>query len=212
MGNRSHKPRHILTDSPEFLNVIGNPDLQLMVTSLTDKNATVVRVELTEDLPCDGSNKIFPSQAFWSATGSSKREQGDVSNPVVGRRLALARALHKLANDLKHDADLEVQAAVPQTNTEEVTGPSFEELNRGLALSVTAELSNEPLVVSPAQEKSLGQVAFEHFQWQIGNDGQWNDLPSLRKGTWENVAREVQRAANPAPDGAGTIASTPWAG
>lgn len=88
-----------------------SPALSLDVEALVDKNAAVVRVRL--EIPDDLGAMVakYPMTEVWVVTGSSKRDKGDVSNPSLGRQLALARALEKLARELKRDASRQVQPA-----------------------------------------------------------------------------------------------------
>lgn len=68
--------------------------LSATVTILPDRNATAVSVSIEV---CDRNGE--PS--LIEATGSSKREQGDIYNADIARDLAVGRAFEKLGRKLK---------------------------------------------------------------------------------------------------------------
>ena len=63
------------------------------VETLIDRNATVARVVFMD----------------YVTTGSSKREPGDVYDPALGERFAIARALIALGEQMEDDATEEVR-------------------------------------------------------------------------------------------------------
>lgn len=76
-------------------------DLNVTVTALTDRNAAVASTELIKpDL-----------DLVATATGSSKRENGDVYDLRIGTELAVGRALVNLGRQLIHNANEEVRKA-----------------------------------------------------------------------------------------------------
>jgi Domain of unknown function (DUF1876) len=79
------------------------PEHDLSVSGLVDRNASVVQVIYTH---YDEGNGAY----FTQATGSSKREQGDVFDAELGYELALARALQNLSRKIKSQADAKIAA------------------------------------------------------------------------------------------------------
>ncbi len=98
---------------------------------LTDRNATVVQVTY-RSYPESYSTGITTT-----ATGSSKREQGDVFDAELGYDLALARALQNLSRKIKAQADAKLAAYY---HVEDVPEPVQEQATSG---AVWAEFAPE---------------------------------------------------------------------
>jgi hypothetical protein len=79
------------------------PEHDLSVSGLVDRNASVVQVIYTH---YDEDNGAY----FTQATGSSKREQGDIFDAELGYELALSRALQNLSRKIKSKADDKIAA------------------------------------------------------------------------------------------------------
>jgi len=74
-------------------------ELAVDITVLSDRNATVAQAEMLS--LCDA--QVMP-EAVATATGSSKREPGDIYNEDIAVKLAVARALTKLSRQLTSEA------------------------------------------------------------------------------------------------------------
>jgi hypothetical protein len=72
------------------------------VVVLVDRNATVADAALSYG---GGDDPVI------TATGSSKREQGDVTDDEIAVSLAVGRALEKLGRDLRRRGEAQVKAA-----------------------------------------------------------------------------------------------------
>jgi hypothetical protein len=66
---------------------------------------------LTDRNACTTELRVRFAGRKYRATGSAKREKGDVFNPRIGRTLATARALNDLAIQMEADAMAEVTAS-----------------------------------------------------------------------------------------------------
>lgn len=78
------------------------PGQQLNCWVLSDKDATVAKVELY----ASNGETLFKK----SATGSAKRERGDSYDQEIGDLLALGRALSKLGRKLEKQAQSKINA------------------------------------------------------------------------------------------------------
>lgn len=75
-------------------------------SALHDRNASVVSLRLVRATPNFG-----PLLYEYKASGSSKREKGDVHDEMTGELIALARALEDLSRQLLSDAGKRVKAS-----------------------------------------------------------------------------------------------------
>jgi uncharacterized protein (DUF3084 family) len=79
----------------------------LSASALQDKNASVAKVSVTKITDYSkGADYAF------EATGSAKREQGDVYDPLTGEMLAMSRALQSAARQLQSEANKRVAKAM----------------------------------------------------------------------------------------------------
>lgn len=76
--------------------------LTMDIEVLSDRNATVAQTYLASD--CAG----WP---LATATGASKREQGDIYDQGIAIDLAVGRALEKMGRKLRQRANANVKAA-----------------------------------------------------------------------------------------------------
>ena len=83
-----------------------NPAPSVTVSVLGSKNSTVARAVVTK------LTKDWTGQEYgFEAAESSKREKGDVFDPVTGELLALSRAFQRLSRDLASEANKRVKAS-----------------------------------------------------------------------------------------------------
>ena len=75
---------------------------EIQVTAIVDRNSTVVQI--------DYDSLFSPVGDYTTATGSSKREQGDIFDAELGYELALSRALQNLSRKIKSQADAKIAA------------------------------------------------------------------------------------------------------
>lgn len=80
-----------------------------MVTTqaLHDKNASVVNVQVAKR----SAEQYYPALYEFKASGSSKREQGDVHDEEIGELIAAARAFQSLSRQLMSEATKRVNAS-----------------------------------------------------------------------------------------------------
>ncbi len=72
----------------------------LDIHTLVDRNAAMAEV------------RYYTTDRMFIATGSSKRDKGDLFSPEVGRQIATARALQSLARYIEKDATARAPWAV----------------------------------------------------------------------------------------------------
>lgn len=77
---------------------------------LLDKNATVAEVALSD---------IFGITPMATATGSAKRDKGDVFNQEIAVNLAVGRALENLGRQLRRKGEAQVAEAQREAETED---------------------------------------------------------------------------------------------
>jgi len=81
---------------------------EIDVAALLDRNAAVVQLSIL----VVSDDKCFTTTI--SATGASKREQGDVFDPDLGYEFAMSRALQNLSRKLRSRADARLKLACPK--------------------------------------------------------------------------------------------------
>lgn len=106
------------------------------VVVLVDRNATVADAVLL-----DGG--VIP---VITSTGSSKREQGDVTNDEIAVNLAVGRALEKMGRDLRRRGEAQVKAACDAAEAKRLRL----EAKRAKALEKKAVVKAHPLAALAA--------------------------------------------------------------
>jgi hypothetical protein len=84
--------------------------LDAVVTVLSDRNATVAHVDLYSPLVASAS------ESLGTATGASKRENGDRYSEAIALDLAVGRALESLGRQLRHRGEKAVRDAFRGTD------------------------------------------------------------------------------------------------
>lgn len=79
----------------------------LNVEVLGSKNSTVAKVTLARHADWNAGSTVYR----FEAADSSKREQGDVFDPVTGEMLALGRALQRISRELFSEANKRVKVS-----------------------------------------------------------------------------------------------------
>ncbi len=104
----------------QALAVVPEPPITHVNTQvLHDKNASVVNVQLAKRT----HNHFDPPEYEYKASGSAKREPGDVRDDATGELLALSRAFQDLSRQLEREAGKRVRVAAKaqQAHVERVT-------------------------------------------------------------------------------------------
>lgn len=108
--------------------------LEANILVLSDRNATVASVALIDP------DSDYGTERRAIATGSSKREPGDVYDVDIATDLAVGRALVKLGRELQGNAQKRVEAAAKANPAKEVDP----EVDTWL-LTYTSPLKEQPL-------------------------------------------------------------------
>jgi hypothetical protein len=107
-GNKNRKNNGKVSPHEQALAVVPEPPITHVNTQvLHDKNASVVNVQLAKRT----HNHFDPPEYEYKASGSAKRERGDVHDETTGELLALSRAFLDLSRQLEGEARKRVRTA-----------------------------------------------------------------------------------------------------
>lgn len=83
-------------------------NLSVDIFILSDRNATVAAADLISAEPDGNQTGLTP---LISATGASKREQGDTYDQEIATSLAVSRALERMSRQLRRQANAKIREA-----------------------------------------------------------------------------------------------------